>query len=731
MKDIVGANQESAVRSGGESGSFWSRGLLRRQIWIWPIVAALALAILGYLIRSSVESAMKASLAAQLQTLLKADVAALRIWMKLQESNARTVAGDRDLRVFVDEIVDLGNSPEGTDAALLRAPHLEKLREEIQPWLDAHHYQEFRLVSADGRILASSRDELVGKDGLQNGGKFLATVLSGHATVSPPLASRVMLRDSDGALRVGVPTMFAAAPVVDDEQRVVAALCLRLSPEQDFTRILQVARIGETGETYAFDAQGLMLSESLFTEDLVEMGLIAGRPIARSTLNLELRDPQVDLTTGARAPLPTGKQPLTRMAQSATAGQSGFDVDGYRDYRGVMVVGAWTWLDDYQYGVVNEVDMSEAYRPLAILRTAFRGLFGMLLLSSAGLFIFSIVVARLQRAARQSAQQLRQLGQYVLDEKIGEGGMGVVYRGHHAMLRRPTAIKLLSDRRNSEAAIRRFEREVRLTCQLNNPHTIVIFDYGRTPEGTFYYAMEYLDGLSLQQLVERYGPQEEGRVARILEQVCSSLAEAHATGLVHRDIKPANILVNERGGLFDFVKVLDFGLVRSTDEKEMTLTADGSLTGTPLYMSPESIERPRDVDARSDLYAVGAVGYFLLTGQPVFVGESVLKVCMQHISARPVRPSERAGRPISTRMEDLLLRSLAKQPADRPATAQELAVELAACAAAATWTEADTEYWWREKSPTKTGPFVSPPDSATATNELIGTIIVEKQDEGG
>ena len=201
--------------------------------------------------------------------------------------------------------------------------------------------------------------------------------------------------------------------------------------------------------------------------------------------------------------------------------------------------------------------------------------------------------------------------------------MGVVYKGHHAMLRRPTAIKMLDVDKVNEGSIERFEREVQITSQLNHPNTVAIYDYGRTPEGVFYYAMEYLDGIDLQTLVERYGPQPVPRVIHILLQVCGSLYEAHSLGLVHRDIKPANIMLNRRGGEPDVVKVLDFGLVKAVDDqKQAGLTQQASLTGTPLYMSPEAIQLPNSVDARSDLYAVGAVGYFLLTGHPVFEADN-------------------------------------------------------------------------------------------------------------
>jgi serine/threonine protein kinase len=261
------------------------------------------------------------------------------------------------------------------------------------------------------------------------------------------------------------------------------------------------------------------------------------------------------------------------------------------------------------------------------------------------------------------------------------------------MLRRPTAIKLLDADKVSDEATARFEREVQITSLLTHPNTVAIYDYGRTPEGVFYYAMEYLEGINLQALVDQYGPQSPGRVIHILQQVCGSLYEAHSMGLVHRDIKPANLMLTRRGGEADVIKVLDFGLVKARDEAR-----DGAdehtLAGTPLYMSPEAIQMPNSVDACSDIYAVGATGYFLLTGRPVFEAANVAELCDKHISETPAPPSVRSGRPVPPDLESALLACLEKSRAKRPQTARDLAQRLARCAAAIEWTIDDAEMWW-------------------------------------
>jgi eukaryotic-like serine/threonine-protein kinase len=304
---------------------------------------------------------------------------------------------------------------------------------------------------------------------------------------------------------------------------------------------------------------------------------------------------------------------------------------------------------------------------------------------------------------RQQVRKASQLGQYTLEERLGEGGMGAVYRARHAMLRRPTAVKLLKPERTGEAALLRFEREVQLTSRLTHPNTVAIYDYGRTADGIFYYVMEYLDGLDLQRMVELDGPQDPARTVHILSQVCRALNEAHGLGLIHRDIKPANIIMCERGAVPDVAKVVDFGLVKTLGGPNPSVSTSQTIIGTPHYLSPEAIRSAEHLDARSDLYGLGAVGYFLLTGRHVFEGESVIEICGQHLRAEPVRPSERAGRALPPALEDVMLRCLNKQPEARPQSALALADELRGCGVPE-WSEEQARRWWARRSAPQLGP---------------------------
>ena len=307
----------------------------------------------------------------------------------------------------------------------------------------------------------------------------------------------------------------------------------------------------------------------------------------------------------------------------------------------------------------------------------------------------STLISRVIYGLHKKIEEVAQLGQYRLDEKIGEGGMGMVYRASHAMLRRPTAIKLLLPEKAGEGALVRFEREVQNTAKLTHPNTIAIYDFGRTPEGIFYYAMEYLDGFDLEKLVGLDGPQPAARVVHVLKQVAAALSEAHRAGLIHRDIKPANVILCDRGGLADFAKVVDFGLVKDVSRGGAAdTTASGAvITGTPLYMSPESIVTPDKIDGRSDLYAVGAVAYFMLTGVPVFEAPTLLEVCARHLHGEVVPPSQRAHRAIPRALEQIVLACLEKSPDARPATADALYEALHA-ADGDPWTQRHATEWW-------------------------------------
>jgi hypothetical protein len=310
------------------------------------------------------------------------------------------------------------------------------------------------------------------------------------------------------------------------------------------------------------------------------------------------------------------------------------------------------------------------------------------------------LVSQVLYGLREEVREARKLGPYTLEQRVGGGGMGEVYRARHALLRRDTAIKLLRPDAEVEEAVKRFEQEVQITSQLTHPNTVEIYDYGRNRDGQFYYAMEYLPGITLGTLVEKFGPQPPARVIHLLRQVCGSIHEAHSRGTIHRDLKPENLILCERGGIHDFVKVVDFGLMKKIRTKaEADLTAPNVILGTVPYIPPEALDPSKKLDARSDLYALGAVGYLLLTGRPPFAGEDLLQVAVAQMKAPPERPSKALGAEIPADLEDVILSCLDKEVDGRPSSAHALEDALSRCSEAGKWTPEMARSWWKANHP--------------------------------
>ena len=306
--------------------------------------------------------------------------------------------------------------------------------------------------------------------------------------------------------------------------------------------------------------------------------------------------------------------------------------------------------------------------------------------------------ARTISRLRQQVVEARQLGQYRLGRLIGSGGMGDVYLAEHQLLKRPCAVKLIRPGEVLTAStIKRFEREVRINATLSHPNIVEIFDYGRTEEGVYYYVMEYLPGLSLAELVKRHGPLPPERAVYLLRQVCLALHEAHEAGLIHRDIKPSNIFAARRGGRDDVAKLLDFGLVRPTATAlQPDPSAEGRILGTPLYMSPEQALGERMLDSRSDIYSLGAVAYFLLTGKPPFDEGTAIAALIAHARDQAVPPSQ-FRHDLPEDLDRIVMRCLAKAPSERFPDAESLELALADCSCAGKWDKYQANRWWRDR----------------------------------
>jgi hypothetical protein len=666
---------------------------LTRHSFLLPLAFALALGLIGWSSQREIERVMKAQLRDKLETILNADVAALRIWIEENKAVAEVHATDPRVRELVFQLLDVATKSDAPREALLAAPALGEVRALLGGVAKAHGYSGYGVLSLNGMEIAADGDGPIGR--LPSAAdQVMRPIGQGRSVVSPPI-----LWDPQGTPESAFPAILVGAPLRDAGGRVVAGLAFIVQPTLEFARLLTVARPGESGETYAFDADGTMLSESRFADQLREIGVLPEDPDVHAALNVQIRDPGGDMTRGHVPKLPVKARPLTRMAADAVMGNSGSDVDGYNDYRGVSVAGAWTWLPELGIGITTEIDIAEAYGALYTLQRRFWLIIGLLVVGAGIMLLYSFLIARMSNRVEEA----RQLGRYRIGRKLGSGGMGSVYLASHALLRRPTAIKILKAESAGREGLARFEREVQVSSSLSHPNTIEIYDFGYTPDGTFYYAMEYVNGITLGSCGEQDGPQPEARVLHIMKQICSSIAETHALGLMHRDLKPGNIMLCERGGMCDFVKVLDFGLVREEEQsRDVALTEIASLSGTPLYMPPESVRTPEKVDVRCDIYQLGAITYYLVTGKHVFQGDTAHELLAKHVAVAPDPPSKVLGRPVSPDLESVILRCLEKNPRDRPAHAGELLALFEACHVEGVWGQREARDWWlqwREQHP--------------------------------
>lgn len=677
------------------TGAENSRVLSSQAVLLIGLLLAVLLVAAGFWIHHETEEALHAKLHLGLETVLQTDVAALEFWLENEISNFSDWAEQSPIRTAAKQLVAQTEESGDHGNMLRNAPSLAELRVLLEPLISGDDYHGFALVSGDGIVLAAVEDTYLGQVLSKQGMALINRVLQGQIVVAMPHQTGQMLAGVKALL--DAPRMAVLAPVRDAQQEPVAALALFIPPEKDFTRILSVARLGESGDTYAFDADGLMLSDSRHDDQLKVIGLIPDTEQARSILRVQLRDPGGDMTRSFRPNTPLTERPLTRPVAAALAGEVSEQVilTPYRDYRGVEVVGAWHWLEDYGFGVVTEVPTQTAFAAMRPIRWMVIGLLGLLLLSAALILVSTFVIQFLRRRV----EQVRQLGQYTLESKIGEGGMGEVYLARHALLKRPTAVKLIRAEQVSEENLARFEREVQTSSQLTHPNTIEIYDYGRAEEGTFYYVMEYLPGLTLAHLMELEGAIQPARTIYIVRQLCASLSEAHGRGFVHRDIKPLNVILTERGGYFDYVKVLDFGLVRESHLLEAD--HDGirhEVAGTPPYIAPERLQDPSCMDTGSDLFSVGVIAFNLVTGKQPFAGNSAMEIAWYCVNTSAPRPSEVTDQPIPAGLEHLIVACMARDPAQRPASADDIITWLDAVDLDQRWDQCAALGWWRENA---------------------------------
>jgi tRNA A-37 threonylcarbamoyl transferase component Bud32 len=617
----------------------------------WNLVALMvtcliAVGVGGLWSYSKVRESLQDIRAAGLASLLESEVSGMLMWIDEKKRDAERWALVEDVRDRALQLV--ATLPH----VACRSDTSRALRSRLAPFLAIEEGVAFNVMRPDGTVVAASHEAYCG-----------ARVVSEEhrERMEPALEGRtIFVRPWRESERVGAPVagldeplVWVYTPLTGDDGRVLAVLGFARRAADRFGQLLSLSSAQTTREAYAFDRDGRLLTQPRFVGDLRQGGQLG--PADTGILTLQARDTRL----------------LAEAIHTRPSDVTGAVLEPYANYRGAEVIGAWRWLPEKEMAVAVEIEASEAFAPLWYVQIAFGGLFLLLLVSLGAAGATSIW------AVRMRMREARRIGPYTIEREIGEGGMSRVYLARHALLRRPTALKVLRPAIASDEVTTRFEREVQLCSQLTHPNTIDIYDYGRTRDGTFYYAMEYLEGISFEELVRREGRQPIGRVIHALRQVCGSLQEAHDRGLVHRDVKPHNLMLCVRGGRPDVVKVLDFGLVKEMHNPHTRdITQFAKVLGTPLYMPPERLRNPADADARCDVYGLGAVAYLLLTGRPVFEAGTDHDLVYKIMNEPAPTLAEGGLADAPAALESLLARCLAKDRDQRPASAAAVEREL-------------------------------------------------------
>lgn len=673
-------------------------GLIETETWrnAATVLMGVLLIGLGYWSYTGVRTTLAETRVVSLQALLGTVVKGLDVWIGERMTEVQRVARDPDV---VARAARLAAEKRDPSAAVGRCTQeAEELSATVLSTLAIRDVAAFRIVDRNGLVLAS-------KDPLRCGqrlraGRFrerLDLAFDGRPQFVRPYAERELsVAGPDGSRR---PVAWFLAPIRVGNGAPQAVLAMGVETDRDLENIFLAARPGRTAESYAFGDDGLMLTSSRFPEQLKIAGVLPESVRGDGAMTIHVRDPGGELAKGHQPSLEAAAWPLTQAAALAIAARakttnierSGVIAAPYRDYRGAEVVGVWQWLPEYDLGVTAEISATEAFATLRYLTVSFAVVGGITALSLVAALMSGWLLGRLER----QFGRVQRLGAYTLERRLSEGGMATIYLARHALLKRPTAIKILKKHVATDEFVHRFEREVQLASQLRHPNTIEIYDFGRTREGQPYYVMEYLDGVTLAELVEHSGRVPPGRAIHILRQVAAALREAHANGMIHRDVKPENVMLCRRGE-DDVVKLLDFGLVKNLEHADTRdITKQLKIVGTPRYMAPERLVNPSDVDARSDIYALGAVGYFLLTGKPIFDGDDSLQISNQVLHAPAPRVGD-AGVVVPQGLEDLIAACLEKDRTRRPASAEAVVDELDRLAPRRAWMQADAAAWWSE-----------------------------------
>ncbi len=662
------------------------RSRRRTSRWLW-VGALLPTALIGWWTYRQVDSTMNQTVQNELVGIADSVTLASNRYLADKAQLVESWSRQPSIQSAIIDLVELADQRIPNDD-LRAAEDSDQIRSELQT-LSGFEDVKFIVWSDSYRTLASSLPDRsdVGTPVPPSGAENLARVMAGETVLFGP--SRLETREGETSSEPH-PVMAIIVPVQNGEGQTVASLLVRgIGMFEEFRRMFVDVAMAGNLDAYAVDRDGVMLIDSPNAAALATQNRLDLAP-DRIAATLRVADPGMVVSPENRSSVFRAICPLTIAVAGATSGNSDVRIRPYKNYAGQDVVGAWRWNDDWNLGIIVEREADRAFAPVRIVR------FGFLSLGSLLFITAFVAAAKIARTSTAEQAAVHPLSRYDVIGELGSGGMGVVYRARHRQLGRDTALKvLIGDRHNKDDQLR-FDREAKLAATLSNPHSVMIYDYGHSEEGEAFCVMEFLRGLTLQEVVARSGHQPIGRVLFILSQICDALSEAHSLNLLHRDIKPQNIMLSLDASVGDWAVVFDYGLAKPLSPVSgVYQTSETIWSGTPMYMAPERFREPSAMDPRSDIYSVGCVAYYLLSGRAPFIECDPESLFALIISEQPLSIAIHRNEDVPSEISDLVLKCMAKNADDRYSTIQELSRVIDYLRSRFPWSVDEARVWWK------------------------------------
>ena len=688
----------------------WRRRFQSTGAWLY-MAFLIPTAVIGGWTYHAIESRLRTTVRNEMSGVAEGVALSTELYLRDKAELALSWSRQPEIRSAVETLTEVSaNSPDDPEA-LRSHPAVDEIALQLRRLADS---EDVKFVFWDSRLrtIASwTRDRSdVGLPVAPGGAGNLSRAFSGQTVLFGP---ERLADDIPGFVpETQQPVVGVIVPIRSDDDRIIAAMLIRgLRWYEGLNELFREYSVASGVDCYAVSDRSVMLTASPRAVALAAGGLLDVVP-GDIAAKMRIVDPGTD-DLSPQTPVQRDVEKLTLAAADLRAWTPATPRGTVRDepypnYAGQSVVGTTRWLPRWGLGVIVEQSASTAFAPLRLVRNSYLLLASLLGLSSI------VAAGRIAKKSIDEAAAVHPLSRYDVMETIGSGGMGMVYRARHRHLGRDAALKILrGDRHHPEDSLR-FDREAKMASALMNPHSVTIYDYGRSPEGDAYCVMEYLRGLTLHQVVARSGMQPIGRVLSILQQCCDALGEAHHHGLCHRDIKPHNIMLSLDATMGDWVVVFDYGLAKPLETPaNMFETTETIWAGTPMYMAPERFRNPSHLDPRSDLYALGAVGYTLLTGRPPYLNSEPESLFQLILNAEPIN-MELHREDLPPELSRLIRSMMAKDIDDRPRDAAEIAEQLDALKKLHPWSAIEAKQWWNlhgesaaESSPTT--PFTPAP----------------------